>query len=502
MMPLGPSSGSAAETCRRNFSILWNGNGLQPATQSATHSNHSNHNNHNNHPNEAEDENTRGTKEMLFQEAKRAVVAWVVVYGIFFLGLLAYRWQTRGYYQAEYERKAAAARATKITPKTTTTTRNRTGTPDIVEPWWIKQEERVEEAIRGIQHLKKSQEEKLMKVKQQLEDAQRMSAALSALDFSVESNEKTVRSMSESLETVLERASLAELSNTDVLEQLFSQAVEDLMVMAASADSVEWNSLQSYFSTDFPERLPSIQEPMAPVEEMTPLAVPAGAARLSDLEGHVKAVYDVLDKRSKLVTGGNVAEALLPETRAHLEQLTRPGIDETLDGIVSTLLSIAKPVLDDGSSADSCLGEKDVIEIVEEGLSALQKQADLRNALRKKVMEMDPSATSIILDADLPPPKPKIPPRETLNLRRILETPLLMKLAVGIDRIVEMAGGYNDQLDQWLDSIAVSRESVGNVVVRRILEESGKMEIPTVDAAISRLPPQAKELLNKVHTVK
>ena len=483
MMPLGPA-GSAVENGRRNFSILWEG--LQPAKKPAN-------DNNNNHQKGVEHDDTLDRTQMIIREAKRAAVAWVVVYGILFLGLLTYRWQTRAYYQAEYERKLAALE--KITSMTTTT-KNTTETPDI-EPWWNQQEERVEEAIRDIQDLKKSQEEKLMKVKQQLAAAQTLSEELSAMDFSVEFNQKTARSI-DSLTHVLERPSLAELSNTDVLEQLFTQAVEDLTAMAASADYVEWKSLQSYFSTDFPERLPSTQS-VIHVEEMAPPSVPAEAARMSELEGHVKAVYDVLDKRSKLVAGANLPEALLPETRARLEQLTRQGIDEALDGIVSTLLS-AKPVLDDFST-DSCLGDEEVVEIVEEGLSALQTRADLRNALRKKVMEMDPSATSIILDADLPPPMPKIPVHKTLNLRRVLETPLLMKLAPGIDRIVEMAGGYNDQLDQWLDSIAVSRESIGEVVVRLILEKSGEVEIPTLDAAKSRLPPHAQELLNKAHNV-
>jgi hypothetical protein len=34
-------------------------------------------------------------------------------------------------------------------------------------------------------------------------------------------------------------------------------------------------------------------------------------------------------------------------------------------------------------------------------------------------------------------------------------------------------------------------------VVRRLLEESGKVEIPTLDTVKSRLPPQAREVLNK-----
>jgi hypothetical protein len=334
--------------------------------------------------------------------------------------------------------------------------------------------------------LKKSQEEKLLKLKQQITTAQDMKIALDQLDFSAESTEEKIARSSESLERLLEHAALAEISSTAALNQFFVQAVEDLKAIVSSPENMDWASLYSSLSSDFPEKVPS---------EDTSVSVPAGAARMSDLEQHVKAVYDVLDKRSRLVAGGDLPDAFLPETGARLEQLTRQGIDEALDAIISALAP-GKSASDNRSNGP-CLGEIEILEIVDEGLLAMQKHADLRNALRKKVMELDPSATSIILDADLPPPTPKIPPRETINLRRVLETPLLLKLADGIDRIVEMAGGHNDQLDQWLDSVVVGRESVGGLVVRRLLEESGKVEIPTLDTVKSRLPPQAREVLNK-----
>jgi hypothetical protein len=413
-------------------------------------------------------------KQMIIHEAKRAAVAWFVAYGICFLCLLGYRWQTKGYYQAEYERKIAALE------------NDIPGTAPHALPWWTIPEERVEEATRNMLGLKKSQEEKLLKLKQQITTAQDMKIALDQLDFSAESTEEKIARSSESLERLLEHAALAEISSTAALNQFFVQAVEDLKAIVSSPENMDWASLYSSLSSDFPEKVPS---------EDTSVSVPAGAARMSDLEQHVKAVYDVLDKRSRLVAGGDLPDAFLPETGARLEQLTRQGIDEALDAIISALAP-GKSASDNRSNGP-CLGEIEILEIVDEGLLAMQKHADLRNALRKKVMELDPSATSIILDADLPPPTPKIPPRETINLRRVLETPLLLKLADGIDRIVEMAGGHNDQLDQWLDSVVVGRESVGGLVVRRLLEESGKVEIPTLDTVKSRLPPQAREVLNK-----
>jgi hypothetical protein len=116
--------------------------------------------------------------------------------------------------------------------------------------------------------------------------------------------------------------------------------------------------------------------------------------------------------------------------------------------------------------------------MVEEGLLALHRHADLRTVLQQKVLELDPSsADSIILDADFPMMQPTIPDRDTINLRRLLDTPLLTKTADWIDQLVEICGGYNDTLDQLLDSLA-GRESVGETLVRRLLKELGRVEIP------------------------
>lgn len=461
--------GSALEELQRNFKQLCDG--LQPPRKDP--------------PTEKEIVH----KQMIVKEAKRAAVAWLVVYVIMLVCLLAYRWQTKGYYQAEYERKLAALE------NITMSTRK-------VEPWWTVQEKKVEEAIESIRELKRAQEEKFRGLRQQEKTLEKMKAEIDQLDISVGGSSEKVVKTSPSLNSLLDRAALKQIPNTKALSYLFNQAVDDLkaIVSLSESESVDWEAIQNTLSSEFPDRVASSQEssetlncPTANNDQGASASIPDEAARMSDLEEQVKEVYAVLNNRAKLREGA-IAEALLPETADRLNDSIEKRINETLNMIVSTVTAGSKASRDKRSTG-SCVDEEDILGIVEEGLLALQMHADLRNVLRKKIVELDPSASTIILDADLPPPTPKIPARDSMNLRQIIETPIVFKLAGAIDIFVEMVGGYNDQLDQWLDSVAGGRKSVGEMVVRQFLEESGKLEIPTVEAAKGRLPPQVQDLL-------
>lgn len=441
-------------------------------------------------------------KEMIIREAKRAAVAWVVIYIIAFLCLLMYRWQTREYYQAEYERKMADSERKLIKLQNVPKKEKKAKTPPpYVEPWWTNHEVRVEEAKQHAQELERLQEEKLTKVLQQLTSVQAMKANLEQLNFSVRPRPKASRPI-EGLKNLLMQDSLAEVAVATELDELFHHAIDDLRAIYESAETYGWQILQAYLSSGFPERVPSIQEEVVPKKVVPSVIIPTEAARISDLEELVRVAHDSIERRPKLVDGGYLVQALLPDTATQLEEFVGQGISDAFNEVVSTLNSLSKAIPSSErrrreSTPDSCVEEDDVLEILEEGLKALQQHADLRSVLRKKAMEMDPTATSIILDADLPIPTPRLPTVETVNLRRILETPLVLKLPGVIDGIVEMLGGYSDQVDQWLDSIVTGRESIGELVINRLLDESGKVEIPTLETAESRLPPSIQELLHK-----
>jgi len=325
-------------------------------------------------------------------------------------------------------------------------------------------------------------------------------------------NEALKVPMSSSLESLLQRAALAEIPSDTVLTHLFGKAMADLRDVLRSADTIDWAAVQAHLAADYPLKKPSVADdgvvlecPAVPEQEDSPSSkVPEDAARQEDLNRQLSGLEAAMNRRKKPHSG--FTELLMPGTVAGLERATAQQVTVALEIILATGMVVQQRQASEHAanprpaSSSSCVTEENVLALVEEGLLALQQNADLRNVLRKKVLELDPSATAIILDADLPPPTPKTPTRETTNLRRVLDTPLVLQLAHGIDQLVEWSGGYNDRLDQWIDSLAGGRESVGEKAIRQVLEKSGKVEIPNVENVLNKdyLPKPAQDVLNKI----
>jgi hypothetical protein len=143
-----------------------------------------------------------------------------------------------------------------------------------------------------------------------------------------------------------------------------------------------------------------------------------------------------------------------------------------------------------------CIAEEHVMALVEEGLNTLQRRGDLRDALLQKLKEIDPdSATNLILDAVLETrsPLPELRPLGTINARRFVDTPLLRHLAGGIDLVSDWIRHYTDLFDDYVDKQAFKAgirrngASSGEIVVTRILQVTGTIQIP--------VPNQAQQLL-------
>jgi hypothetical protein len=205
----------------------------------------------------------------------------------------------------------------------------------------------------------------------------------------------------------------------------------------------------------------------------------------------MKKIENLLDRRVK---GGTIATALMPETIGVLERESRGRINSVFDDIIAKAPKASGGGGDGSSSSNSCIDEEQLMGLIDEGLLALLRRADLRDVLQRKVLELDPSAESVILDADFPMMQQRIPERKSINLRRVLDTSLLVETIAWVDQLVEMIGGYNDRFDQFLDSMASGRESVGEIVVRRLLEESGRVEIPHPKKIIEKVIRNSKVL--------
>lgn len=468
-------TGSRVENFRRNLSILWQG--LQDQKQQQQ---------------QQEQIDTIQQDMTVVKEALRAAMAWTVLYVFFFVLLLGYKWQAKGYYEAEYERKLALLQ-----------TQNDTSMTTIATPWWTTLQTELEAALSELRDFAKLQSAELRKVLQQKAILEEMRQALEQLDDTSLTSNQTHETtpfpfQGSKVESLLKLGSLAEIQGSTTLQTSFEDAVQELRELLHTPEKWDWAMIQGNLSASLPPKQPSLLSEAVRtfcagsndnlIDSNDGPIIPSNAAHESDLEKEIRTIQSYVEKRHG-DSSDEVSHMLFPDTLASLERATQQRIHVILEMI---LASAGRPNSAKGthaSSASPCLSSDDVIDIVEEGLGALQLGASLRNVMRKKIMELDPSVKSIILDADLTPPIPKIPDRETTNLRRLLETPLVLQLGSGIDHLVELAGGYNDQLDQWLDSVAGGRESIGEMVVRRLLEKSGKVEIPSLNTLAKQYLP-------------
>jgi hypothetical protein len=190
--------------------------------------------------------------------------------------------------------------------------------------------------------------------------------------------------------------------------------------------------------------------------------VDPNATKITDLESMVGLIQKNISDSAILLT-----------TMEDMEESVRETIIEVVDKLIAGLQKSPPGK----KSTTQCATEEQLMELVEQGLLALRKRVPLRNALKRKLLDMDPSAKSIILDADLPMmhPHPTIPQADTINLRQVLDTQLLSKASSWIDHLVDLCSGYNDSVDKFFDSIAgAGHAHVGEIM----LQKAGKIDVP------------------------
>lgn len=210
----------------------------------------------------------------------------------------------------------------------------------------------------------------------------------------------------------------------------------------------------------------------------------------SDLQHYL----DEFEKKFRNRVQGRGIHALLPESIKQLEDIMESKMKIILEDILDVaddleekLDQINTGVEDNGisssSSVDSSCVDTDFVHtLVEVGLQALLAHGDVREALRKTTLQLDPetSEDELILDADLPlideshMKSSGNVAMKSINIRSKIDTPLLVKSVDWIDLFIDAIGGYNDGLDQYLDSLTDYRgsNSVGELVVENILEQA------------------------------
>ena len=206
------------------------------------------------------------------------------------------------------------------------------------------------------------------------------------------------------------------------------------------------------------------------------------------------------------------------------------------DGTTTTTTTTTSTSLDE----EECVDKFFVYSLVEAGIQAQFVGDDVREALLKRMVELKPETAnddSLILDADLPLSNNKAgtssssssdyrtrlvssssSSSSTINLRDVIETPVLIKSIDWIDQFVELIGGYNDDVDRYLDSIteyggtnnngggiggggsssSSSSSSVGMVVIQRVLEHAGLINVNPQTVIEQHLPSSVSDMVSRM----
>ena len=124
--------------------------------------------------------------------------------------------------------------------------------------------------------------------------------------------------------------------------------------------------------------------------------IPDDAARKSHLDDMVTMLDELLDRRSKEegkfypMDGKTLQTSSLQTIRRWLHSKT--------SSLTSEIVKVAEGTdVDEANENDNCLDEDTVMNLLEGALDGITQNIDVRNYLRRRAMELDPSAKSIII---------------------------------------------------------------------------------------------------------
>ncbi|GKY98504.1 hypothetical protein MPSEU_000807500 [Mayamaea pseudoterrestris] len=134
-------------------------------------------------------------------------------------------------------------------------------------------------------------------------------------------------------------------------------------------------------------------------------------------------------------------------------------------------------------TTDTCpVTNETIVAMVEAGLDALYRKQDIRRAVgvMASTSAQQHNESSLILGAVLD--EPWKPPRalysESVNLRRVIDKPILKLAAKWIDNGLDLVGGHSDFIDSKVDSFTGGRDEFGSICIEYLLRQSGKVDMP------------------------
>lgn len=365
--------------------------------------------------------------------------------------------------------------------------------------------------------------------------SQDLSSSSSSKSHQSHSNDmKSVASLTDAWKRLMLVPSVGSIPD-DNLDGMFSTVIDQISDILKEPPE-DWTVIHQIFTneeTALVEKLPRdliCPTSVGEVDDDDPKkGVPAAeahanAATIHDMDELILHLESSLSRR---VAGAGVS-ALMPSTMTQVEEFLRKEIQELSVNISRHVETLEKQLVDRTQSvssselaaSSSCFDVNFVTALVEAGLLAMAAQDDVREALRKTTLKWVPDMAedNFILDADLPLASSSdarvkgsyaMKSRAVINLRSILDSPLLAESVGWLDQLVELFGGYSDEVDRYLDSLTVGRGgggrdvSVGEVAVESLLQYAGMVgdiDLRDVARKLAEKLPQAsrQKILDKL----
>lgn len=269
------------------------------------------------------------------------------------------------------------------------------------------------------------------------------------------------------LEALLSQQSITE-TPSDTLQELFHLALTSLAAVKSS--NVDWAQLDAIINTQRERNYNVARDP--PVCPATAeIKLKPDVAR----QYHVHA--KIITMRSLL--GVRQDPNQLIHTLKKSTKITRM-IQEEMIPILQDVPSSHHYLAEHQRTPDDgvCVDKESVGTMVQ---GALKDSSQMNDLLASMVKDLDPNEKNLIFDAILGlSGEAVVPPKETINLRQLLDGGLTKWISRQFDGFMDLLSGYNDFFDGSIDQLLEKNPdlTVGKILLGQVMDFAGRVSVP------------------------
>lgn len=268
------------------------------------------------------------------------------------------------------------------------------------------------------------------------------------------------------LEALFSQQSITE-TPSDTLQELFHRALTSLAAVKSS--NVDWAQLDEILNTQRKRSYTVARDP--PVCPATAeIKLKPDVARQYHVHAKVNTMRSLLGVRQD------------PNQLIHtLKKSTK----------ITRMIQEMLPILQDVPSShhylaehqrspddDVCVDKESVGTMVQ---GALKDSSQMNDLLASMVKDLDPNEKNLIFDAILGlSGEAVVPPKETINLRQLLDGGLTKWLSRQFDGLMDLLSGYNDFFDGSIDQLLEKNPdlTVGKILLGQVMDFAGRVSVP------------------------